>query len=71
MVSVGVMAINPHYENTRFRAFAMNAAIIGIIVFGTTFLSIIVGVVYLGEQLLLGSIGLVGGIVLLTVPPLL
>lgn len=70
MVSVGVMAINPNYETTRSRAFALNAAIIGIIVFGTTFLSIIVGVVYLGEQLLSSPFGLVGGIVLLTVFPL-
>ncbi|MHA2432726.1 MAG: hypothetical protein ACXADO_05790, partial [Candidatus Thorarchaeota archaeon] len=70
MVSVGVMAINPNYENTRSRAFAMNAFIIGIIVFATSFFSLIVGLFYFGEQLLLGPIGLVGGIVILTVLPL-
>lgn len=71
MVSVGIMAINPNYENTRSRAFAVNAAIIGIIVFGTSFLSIIVGILYLGDQLLLSPLGLVGTIVILTVLPLL
>ncbi|MHA2141213.1 MAG: hypothetical protein ACXADC_01920 [Candidatus Thorarchaeota archaeon] len=70
MVSVGVMAINPNYENTRSRAFVINALIIGIIVFTTSFFSLIVGILYFGEQLLLGPIGLVGGIVILTTLPL-
>ncbi|NHJ12157.1 MAG: hypothetical protein EAX95_00690 [Candidatus Thorarchaeota archaeon] len=70
MVSVGVMSINPNYENTRSRAFAVNTLIISAIVFGTTFVSLIVGFVYLGELLLSGSLGLVGAIVALTVLPL-
>jgi hypothetical protein len=70
MVSVGVMAINPNYENTRSRAFVMNALIIGIIVFATSFFSVIIGILYFGEQLLLGPVGIVGGIVILTALPL-
>ncbi|MFW9799330.1 MAG: hypothetical protein ACFFD9_02760 [Candidatus Thorarchaeota archaeon] len=70
MVSVGVMAINPNYENTRSRAFVTNAFIIGIIVFATSFLSLIIGILYFGEQLLLSPIGAVGGIVVLTTLPL-
>jgi len=70
MVSVGVMAINPNYENTRSRAFVMNALIIGIIVFATSFFSLIIGILYFGEQLLLSPVGIIGGIVILTALPL-
>lgn len=69
MVSVGVVAANPTFENTRSRSYIMNSLATGVIILSALISSLLIGVLYFGPTLLEG-LGLIGTIVLLTVAPL-
>jgi hypothetical protein len=69
MVSVGVVASNPTFENTRSRSYILNSLATGIIIIGVLISSLLVGILYFGT-ILLEELGLLGTIVLLTTLPL-
>jgi hypothetical protein len=69
MVSVGVVAVNPTFENTRSRSYILNSLATGVIILSALVTSLLLGFFYFGTALLDG-LGLLGSIVLLTVPPL-
>jgi len=69
MVSVGVVAANPTFDNTRSRSYILNSLATGLIILSALIASLLVGIFYFGPTLLEG-LGLLGSIVLLTVTPL-
>ena len=69
MVSVGVVAANPTFENTKSRSYIMNSIATGVIILSALISSLLIGVLYFGPILLEG-LGLIGTTVLLTVAPL-
>ncbi len=69
MVSIGIVAANPSFENTRSRSYILNSLATGLIILIALMTSLLLGFFYFGTALLDG-LGLLGSIVLLTVPPL-